>query len=50
MINEKQIEKSNWYFRSQKEDNLFLQNIEIELNVFEHLKFEMTVIYYESSL
>ena len=50
MLNEKQIEKTNWFYRYSKEENLFLENIELELNIYEHLKFDLTVIYYESGL
>ncbi len=50
MNNEKQLEKSVWYFKTSKEDNLYLQNIELELNVFEQMKYELNVIYYESGL
>jgi hypothetical protein len=50
MNNEKQLEKSVWYYKASKEDNLYLQNIELELNVFEQMKYELNVIYYESGL
>ena len=48
MLLEKQLEKTNWFYKYSKEENLFLENIELELNIYEQLKFDLTVIYYES--